>query len=73
VDFQRPGNTDLELRFDFPIEKEEQIFKELEERGRSNPVFEYGLYLDSGELCTYVECTVAIRESGYLKSKANRK
>ena len=67
VDFQRPGTTDLELRFDFPREQEEQIFKELEERGRSNPVFEYGLYLSTGELCTLVECVVAIRKAGYVK------
>ena len=72
VDFQRPGNTDLELRFDFPIEKEQQIFEELEARGRSNPVFEYGLYLKSGELCTLVECVVAIRENGYLKRQKKK-
>ncbi|MGK0270491.1 MAG: acyl-coenzyme A thioesterase PaaI-like protein [Cocleimonas sp.] len=69
VDFQRPGITDLELRFDFPIEKEQEIFEELVKRGRSTPTFEYGLYLQDGTLCTRVECVVAIREQGY----ANRK
>ncbi len=72
VDFQRPGDTDLELRFDFPEEKIKLIRKELKERGRSNPVFEYGLYLSSGEICTHVECVVAIRESGYLRKRVNK-
>jgi len=69
VDFQKPGSTDLELRFDFPIEKERQIFEELAANGRSNPTFEYGLYTDDGIMCTKVECVVAIRESGYLTKK----
>ena len=69
VDFERAGTTDLELRFDFPMDKEQEIFEELAERGRSNPKFEYGLYLKDGTLCTKVECVVAIREQGYLKTK----
>ncbi|MEE9325782.1 MAG: DUF4442 domain-containing protein [Cocleimonas sp.] len=65
VDFQRPGDTDLELRFDFPPEKEEEIRLELAERGRSTPTFEYGLYRKDGLLCTKIECVVAIRVKGY--------
>jgi len=66
VDFQRPGDSDLELRFDFPPEKEEKIRKELAERGRSTPTFEYGLYRKSdGLMCTKIECVVAIRVKGY--------
>ncbi len=65
VDFQRPGDTDLELRFDFPPEKEEEIRLELAERGRSTPTFEYGLYREDGLLCTKIECVVAIRVKGY--------
>ena len=65
VDFQRPGITDLELRFDFPMDKEQEIFEELAKRGRSTPSFEYGLYLQDGTLCTKIECVVAIREKGY--------
>jgi len=67
VDFQRPGITDLELRFDFPMDKEQEIFEELAKRGRSTPSFEYGLYLQDGTLCTKIECVVAIREKGYAK------
>jgi len=67
VDFQKPGITDLELRFDFPVEKEREIFEELAERGRSTPSFEYGLYLKDGSLCTKIDCVVAIREKGYAK------
>ena len=65
VDFQKPGNSDLELRFDFPLEMEEAILKELAERGRSTPTFEYGLFREDGVMCTKVECVVAIRPKGY--------
>ncbi len=68
IDFQRPGDSDLELRFDFPPELEEKIRKELAERHRSTPTFEYGFYRKrDGVLCTKVECVVAIREKGYAK------
>ncbi len=69
VDFQRPGNTDLELRFDFPLDQEQQIFEELTQLGRSTPTFEYGLYLKDGTMCTKVECVVAIRKQGYIRGK----
>ena len=65
VDFQHPGNTDLELRFDFPPDKEVAIREELAKRGRSTPTFEYGLYRQDGVKCTHVECVVAIRVRGY--------
>ena len=71
VDFQKPGDTDLELRFDFPSEKEKEILAELEKRGRSTPTFEYGLYTQNGEMCTKVECVVAIRKKGYRKGSGN--
>ncbi len=66
VDFRQVGNSDLELRFDFPPEKEEAIRRELAERGRSTPVFEYGLYREDGLMCTHIECVVAIRKKGYV-------
>jgi len=67
VDLHKPGVSDLELRFDFLPEMEACIRSELENRGRSNPVFEYGYYLDDGTQCTNIHCTVAIRKSGYIK------
>ena len=68
IDFQRPGDSDLELRFDFPAKLEDEIRKELAERHRSTPTFEYGFYRKrDGVLCTKVECVVAIREKGYAK------
>lgn len=66
VDFVRPGITDMELRFDFPAEKEAEIREELARRGRSTPSFEYGLYDGQERLCTKVVCAVAIRPPGYL-------
>lgn len=69
VDFQKPGYSDIELRFDFPLEKEKAIRKELAERGRSTPTFEYGFYCDDGVMCTKIECVVAIREKGYTKGR----
>lgn len=65
MDFVRPGITDMELRFDFPPEREQAIREELRQRHRSTPSFEYGLYDNHGRLCTRVVCTVAIRPPGY--------
>ena len=73
VDFRLPGSSDLELRFDFPPEKEQEIREELERRGRSTPTFTYGLYRTDGVMCTHVECVVAIREKGYVKNSASTK
>lgn len=67
VDFQAPGNSDLELRFEFDPKQLAAIKAELEERGRSTPTFEYGLYREDGVMCTAIRCTVAIREEGYKK------
>ncbi len=69
VDFQKPGDSDLELRFDFPPEMEAEIRQELIERGRSTPTFEYGFYRKDGLMCTKVECVVAIRMKGYAKGR----
>ena len=66
VDFKLGGSTDLELRFDFPPELEEQIRKDLKSKGRSTPTFEYGYYLKDGLLCTQIKNTVAIRPRGYI-------
>ncbi len=67
IDFIRAGTTDLELRFNFPTELEPIIRKELEEKNRSTPTFEYAYYLKDGVLSAAVECTVAIRPQGYMK------
>ena len=65
IDFQHEGNSDLELRFTFNPEIEEQIAKELAEKGRSTPTFEYGFYRKDGVRCSKVTNTVAIRPRGY--------
>jgi len=61
IDFRAPGNSDLELRFDFAAEIETQIRSELDSTGRSDPTFEFGLYRSDGIECTHVINTVAIR------------
>lgn len=66
LDFRKVGNSDLELRFVFDPRQAEAIAAELRERGRSTPTFTYGFYRADGELCTWVENTVAIRPEGYL-------
>ncbi len=68
VDFQHGGSTDLELRFEFPPAMEESIAKELQERGRATPTFEYGFHLADGRRCTVIRNTVAIRPKGYVKA-----
>jgi acyl-coenzyme A thioesterase PaaI-like protein len=66
IDFVLGGSTDLELRFDFDPELEEQIRKDLATKGRSTPTFNYGYYLKDGTLCTKIENVVAIRPKGYI-------
>jgi acyl-coenzyme A thioesterase PaaI-like protein len=68
LDFERPGDSDLELRFVFDPAIREQIAGDLERRGRSTPTFEYGLYRSDGLRCTRVHCRVAIRPRGYRKT-----
>ncbi len=67
VDFRHPGDTDLELRFEFPAALEQRIQEELARKGRSTPQFEYGLYRADGSCCTWVHNSVAIRPRGYRK------
>ena len=67
VDFMHPGNTDLELRFDFPKQLEHDIKQQLAKKDRSTPSFEYGLYRSDGSQCTKITCVVAIRPKGYKK------
>ncbi len=66
VDFRKPGNSDLELRFEFPAQLDERICAELVAKGRSTPSFEYAFYRRDGQLCTWIRSTVAIRPEGYL-------
>jgi acyl-coenzyme A thioesterase PaaI-like protein len=72
LDFEHPGDSDLELRFDFDPSMRERIRGELETRGRSTPEFEYGLYRAGGQRCTRVHCRVAIRPRGYRKPSQDR-
>ncbi|HFD80216.1 MAG TPA: PaaI family thioesterase [Gammaproteobacteria bacterium] len=65
LDFEHPGDSDLELRFDFDPEIRERICTELAAKGRSSPEFDYGLYRGDGVRCTRVRCRVAIRPPGY--------
>ena len=69
IDFRLVGNSDLELRFDFPKAQEEEIANELKKKGRSTPVFEYGFYRGDGECCTKISCAVAIRPAFYTHKK----
>jgi len=66
LDFYREGRSDLELRFDFSDQKLLEIEEEMQKKGRSNPVFEYGFYDPGGHLCTRITCRVAIRPEGYI-------
>ena len=65
IDFIREGSTDLELRFEFSARQAQQIRRELEESGRSNPCFEMSYHLNDGTLCSKIRNTVAIRPKGY--------
>lgn len=65
IEFLRPGSTDLELRFEVPENRVREIRSELDCRGRATPRFELGYYLGTGELCTHIINSVAIRPAGY--------
>ena len=65
IDFQHEGNSDLELRFEFPPEIEQQIKNDLAGKGRSTPKFEYGFFRKDGVRCSKIVNTVAIRPKGY--------
>jgi acyl-coenzyme A thioesterase PaaI-like protein len=67
LEFEQPGNTSLELRFEFDASIRARIEADLERKQRSTPAFEYGLYRSDGVCCTRVNCRVAIRPAGYLK------
>jgi len=72
IDFIRPGISDLELHFTFDEALYQQISLELQQTGRSTPIFNYGLYRIDGELCTKVVNTVAIRAENYLSDNKRK-
>ena len=65
IDFMIPGNSDLELRFEFDEEIYQKILKDIEETGRSTPTFEYGYYRADGKMCAKVINKVAIRPDNF--------
>ena len=69
IDFIREGNSDLELRFEFDDMLYHDIKAELQEKGRSTPVFEYALHRADGEICSKIKNTVAIRPKNYQTNK----
>ncbi|MBA1446219.1 MAG: PaaI family thioesterase [Chromatiales bacterium] len=69
VDFRRPGLFDLELRFDFDADIEQQIAADLAHGPRSDPSFEFGFYLPNGEVCAWVTNRVAIRPMDRSRSR----
>jgi hypothetical protein len=68
VDFELGGSTDLELRFEFPVDLEHSIRETLARDNRATPSFEYGFYLADGRRCTRIVNTVAIRPRGYSRA-----
>jgi len=69
IDFVREGNSDLELRFEFDEKLYQEIKGELQQKGRSTPIFEYALYRDDGKICSKIKNTVAIRPKNYQTEK----
>ena len=66
VDFQRVGNSDLVLQFEFDADLDQQIRQELAEHGRATPRFEMCFLRADGKVCTRISNTVAIRPAGYV-------
>jgi acyl-coenzyme A thioesterase PaaI-like protein len=72
IAFEKPGSTDLELRFELRPGQESAIRAELKANGRATPTFEYGFFLADGSQCTRITNTVAIRPRGYAKTNAEQ-
>lgn len=72
IAFEKPGSTDLELRFEMSAEQEAEIAAALRANGRATPTFEYGFYLADGSLCTRISNTVAIRPRGYARTRSEQ-
>lgn len=73
IDFQHEGNSDLELRFEFSPEIENQIKDDLSKKGRSTPVFEYGFYRKDGVRCSKIVNTVQLGQRDInLSAKSTR-
>lgn len=66
LDFQRVGNSDLVLQFDFDPEQDAQIRAELDAHGRATPRFECYYLRADGQVCTRIRNSVAIRPDGYV-------
>lgn len=66
IEFHKQARTDLELRFEVPDSKINEVQRELDARDRATPQFELGYYLISGEQCTHIVNSVAIRPAGYV-------
>jgi acyl-coenzyme A thioesterase PaaI-like protein len=61
VDFRHPGLSDLEMRFELSQPVIDDIARELAQRGRSTPRFEFGFYDRNNRLVAWVKNRVAIR------------
>jgi acyl-coenzyme A thioesterase PaaI-like protein len=61
IDFVHEGRTDLELRFMLDPARKSEIALELQQQGRSNPLFEYAYYDQRGRRCARIRNKVAIR------------
>jgi acyl-coenzyme A thioesterase PaaI-like protein len=72
IAFEKPGSTDLELRFEMRPEQERAIAAELKANGRATPSFDYGFFLADGSQCTRITNTVAIRPRGYAKTNTEQ-
>ena len=66
LDFIREGRTDLELRFEISDDQLADMIRDMQQKNRANPVFEYGFYDTHERLCTRICCRVAIRPEGYI-------
>ncbi len=65
LDFMREGRSDLELRFDFDPQHEQEIRRELAARSRATPAFAFGFFDSRGRECVGVRTRVAIRPADY--------
>ena len=65
LDFRHESRSDMELRFVFDPSLEGQVPRQLAQRGRATPDFEYGFYDAQDRRCVGVDCRVAIRPDDY--------
>ncbi len=62
IEFKRPGKDRVSCRFEITPEQLEAVKREVEEKGKCEPIFDALIYGESGELVAKVEKRLWVRK-----------